>query len=438
MKHILTLLLLYFATEWTHLLADPIRFECTIAIDDFSQTLPIPLEKSHFIKGRWIKPKKLKSKKVSMDHDIRQSKDAFLLEKANDDSLLELCYQQAVSHITIDTLYFVKLESVKAFRANDSRCHGHDVIIKTKSEVKLYHADKTKRLRSLLDKYNFAVVLDGLIYRSKLLGKKGMRELWTTLKREGVARPKSIASIHVMGFGGVGGSYNLEELEESKKKGVSFLHSYHYDKRLTVYMDGTDPSKIIENDPHHGNIYTQETVNRFIPDEKIQKLLKIDQSIAENRYLSGDTEDFLQSVENMIDAPWPLLIHCKGGRHKTGMFAIVFEYLAYKASMKAEYSEEVSIPAYKNRFANWWSRGHGSLWYALFGGPFHENHLLRPAETNYAYHNLSIFRRKNIDFVRGLISGELLFNQELVDHWHRIEKKFKDKIAKFPRTYKII
>ena len=437
MKHLFTLWLLFVTGESTFLWADPIRFECTINIDEYEQKFSIPIERTQKIKGYWVKPKRLKSKKVTVDSGIKLSKDAYLLNHP-DDRLIELCYQQAASQITIDSLYFVKLDSIRAFRSNDSRCHGHEVITKTGSEIKLYYVDKTKKLRSELSKYNFSVVLDGMIYRSSLLGKKGMQEMWHTLKKEGVPRPNSIASIHVMGFGGVGGTYNLEELEESKKKGLTFLHSYHYSKHLTVYMDGTDPSKIVENDPHHGNIYTQETVNKFIPDENIQQMLKIDQSLAEGRYLSGDTEDFLQSVENMIDAPWPILIHCKGGRHKTGMFAMIFEYLAYKASMKAEYSEEVSIPAYKNRFANWWSRGHGSFWHALFGGPLHENHMLRPAETNYAYHNSSVFRRKNIDFVRGLISGELLFNHDLLSHWNKIEEKFKAKIEKFPRTYKII
>ena len=437
MRHILILLLLIFLPDWNYLIANPVRFECTINIEDFKHTLSIPPQKSLHIGGRWIKPKKLKNKKILIDNKIHSSKDAFLLDNPNN-NLLELCYRQAASHITIDSLYFVSLDNIKAFKADDHRCHGHEVITLNKKKVKLYYTDKKKHLRYTIRKYNFAVVLENMVYRSSLLGKKGMREVWATLKKAGVPRPKSIASIHVMGFGGVGGTYNLEELEEAEKKGITFLHSYHYNKNLTVYMDGTDPSKIVENDPHHGNIYIQETVNRFIPDENIQKKLKIDKSIAENRYLSGDTEDFLQSLENMIDAPWPILIHCKGGRHKTGMFAMVFEYLAYKSAMKAEYSEEISIPAYKNRFANWWSRGHGNLWQVLFGGPFHENHLLRPAETNYAFHNLSIFRRKNIDFVRGLISGELLFNQSLTDHWHRIERKFRTKVKGFPHNYKII
>ncbi|MFK7826652.1 MAG: hypothetical protein AB8G05_21100 [Oligoflexales bacterium] len=436
MNHFVIFLFFWFLAKWNFLLASPVRFECTINIEDLKKTFAIPMKKSEIFRGKWIIPKKF-SNKVTLDSNIHKSKEAYLLEN-HESSLLKLCYQQASAYITIDTLYFISLDNIKAFKADNPRCHGHEVIIKNKKELKLYYSDMTKNLKHSIRKYNFAVVLDRMIYRSSLLGKKGMKEIWSNLKKNGVPRPKSIASIHVMGFGGVGGNYNLEELEESKKQGLTFLHSYHYDKHLTVYMDGTDPSKIVENDPHHGNIYVQETVNRFIPDENIQKKLRIAESIAENRHLSGDTEDFLQSIENIIDAPWPILIHCKGGRHKTGMFAIIFEYLAYKSAMKAEYSEDVSVPAYKNRFANWWSRGHGSLWQALFDGPFHEHHLLRPAETNYAFHNSSVFRRKNIDFVRGLISGELLFNQDLINHWSRIEKKFKAKVKTIPRNYKII
>lgn len=437
MKHVLIFLLFMVPTGGNELLADSVRFECVISIGDHQQTLKIPIEKSQHIFGQWVKPKRLKTKLTTLDSKVNRSKKAFLLDK-DDRILLELCYEHAASTITIDSLYFVNLESIIAYKIGDSRCSGHQVITRKKDSIKLYYQDKTMQLRKDLKKYNFAIVIDGMIYRSSLLGKKGIKEVWDTLKNEGIARPKSIASIHVMGFGGVGGSYNLEEIKESERRGITFLHSYHYDKNLTVYMDGTDPSKIVENDPHHGNIYTQETVNRFIPDSKVQKQLKIHKSMEEQRYLAGDTHDFLQSVENMIDAPWPLLIHCKGGRHKTGMFAIIFEYLAYRAAMKQEYSEEVVIPAYKNRFVSWWSRGHGSLWGAIFGGPLHESHLLRPAETNYAFHNLSVFRQKNIDFVRGLISGELLFNQDLHEHWRRIESKFREKVNKFPSSYMII
>jgi hypothetical protein len=196
---------------------------------------------------------------------------------------------------------------------------------------------------------------------------------------------------------------------------------------MMVYMDGTDPSKIIETDPDHGNVYDKKTVLKFVPNEQIRKELGIDKSLAENRQLVGNTMDFLQSLENMIDAPWPLLIHCKGGRHKTGMFALILEYLAFNEAMAEDLISPVVVPLYKNRIARWLDRK-GSFFEVFFGGALFEQYNLHPAEERYFEHNKSVFREKNIAFVRGLIKGANLDSLTLKEKWHEIERKFNTKI----------
>lgn len=419
-----------------HLQAENARIACVYSVGGTQYKEELPESWSRSYTGQWLKPKPwARAASAQIGEGIRPSKDAFYIE-TDASELVRTCFQMIGYRITTDSLYFISLDEIRAFRCGDRRCTGHEIVTITQKKMHLLYKDRNIHLRNKLKDYNFGVVLDGMIYRSGKLGKSGMRDVINALEAATLPAPKSIASIHVMGFGGPGGSYNLEELDESMARGITFLHSYHHDPGLTVYMDGTDPSKIVEDDPHHGNIYDPKTVALFLPDKKVRERLFVDQSMEKNRIILGDTQDFFQSIENMIDAPWPLLIHCKGGRHKTGMFSLVFEYLAWQSSLNQLYGGNVSIPAYKNRFANWWG-GKGSFWNFLFGGPFHVPNYLAPAEKNYAKHNMSVFRRKNIDFIRGIISGEFLYTDELKERWERIKNKFWKKVSEMPESMTI-
>ena len=416
--------------------AEEARIACLYSVGETTYKAELPDAQSRSFVGQWVKPKRwVRDHSMSLGGGIRPSKDAFFID-SNISELIYACYRRIGQRITRDSLYFISLDDIRAFRKGDERCTGHEVVTVSEKKMRLVYKDRSKVLRQKLKDYNFGVVLDGMIYRSGKLGRAGMRQVIKILEDDDQPPPMSIASIHVMGFGGSGGTYNLEELEESQARGITFLHSYHPDPKLTVYMDGTDPSKIVEDDPHHGNIYDPKTVAKFLPDKKVREKLLIDKSMEKNRIILGDTQDFFQSIENMIDAPWPLLIHCKGGRHKTGMFSLVFEYLAWQSSLDQQYGGNVSVPAYKNRFANWWG-GKGSFWNFLFGGPFHVPNFLAPAEANYARHNMSVFRRKNIDFIRGIASGEFLYTDELKERWERIKIKFWTKVSQMPESMTI-
>jgi hypothetical protein len=407
----------------------PTKIVCTLHFGEDLETFTINDLSPHQISGEWTRVEKIKSSlaAASFASAVASSKDLFLLHSSPID-LARACYAKFAEVHHPRALYFTQIEEVRAFKADDPKCNGHQIINKLDGDFfNVVYPLSSAVMKQHLKKYNFAVVLEGMVYRSKMLGRDGIDELSQELQRANQPAIKSIASIHVMGFGGLGGDYNLQEISEAKARGITFLHTYAYDKSLTVYMDGTDPSKIIETDPDHGNIYDLATVTRFIPDPTVRSALGVDRSIAEKRVVMGDTHDFLQSIINMIDAPWPLLIHCKGGRHKTGMFALILEYLAFNEAMALDLKTDVSVPLYRNRVARWFDKK-GSFFDIFFGGPLYEHYQLHPAELRYFEHNKNVFREKNIDFVRGIVNGTYLENEALKAQWALIQEKFRRKM----------
>lgn len=408
----------------------PTKIECIFSIGDTVQSIFLHSHELKYVRGYWAKPIDIVSNKENII-DLKSGKDSFILKKSPN-SLYKICLSKFHGISTNDSLYFTELVQTKAYKEDDPRCNGHQIAYKEDGSGQLIPAfnHRNEAAKKKLKDLNFAVVINNAIYRSKRLGDKGIRFVLGTLKDLQLPVPKTIASIHVMGFGGRFGDYNLKEISESKKQNITFLHSYAYDPKLTVYMDGTDPSSVFADDPHHGNIYDPRTLDKFIPDPKVRAMLRINESVAEGRYLTGDTKDFLLSLINIIDAPWPVLIHCKGGKHKTGMFSIIFEYMAFSAASDKNYATEVRIPSYKNRIAKWFQNDI-SFSNIFLGGPMHVTYKLSPAEGHYAEHNMDVFRFQNIEFTRGIISGETLDTQELKDLWQLANEKFKVKLKEF-------
>jgi len=262
--------------------------------------------------------------------------------------------------------------------------------------------------------YNFGEVIPGLVYRSRHLGVSGLTWLqkWLT----SVQRPfiKSIASVHVYGYGGgkfkhkLGSlimpeyfnlTYNIEEYDFAKCHDLQFLHSYSPDPQMRVYFDGEDPSDIPENDSSHGNIYRNSTLALYLSETAIN-LMNIN---INHDPVAGDTYDFLTSLLNIIEAPWPILMHCKGGKHKTGMLAMVFSWL---------YKTEIEKDSYYD-FENFWDSELKPSYYQFNSDP----------------------EEKNLKFVKNLLTEKIL-GPENSKHrilWSLIKKKF---VAKFEKMRK--
>lgn len=395
------------------------RVHCVVDIDGEETEVLIPQET---IRAKWTTISVLKKRSLKFLEGTHKLKSVLLLENKRSD-LVKLCRDQIRSYFPMQT-YFVHLKKVRAYR-DDPDCHGHDVLYEQDGKIALVFSDKTEFLKRELSSYNFGVILDGFIYRSKSLGKKGVEEVSKLFAEQNIIPLKSIASIHVMGFGGPYGSYNLEEMAECEKREMTFLHSFHFDPSKTIFMDGTDPSHVDESGSQHGNIFKQDLFDEFIPDKKVQLSLRTKEILASGRKNRGDTMDFLTSLENLIDASWPILIHCKGGRHKTGMFAMIFQYLLDNLMMDPRVAHPIRIPAYKNRISDWWTQRAGFT--QIFAGDFYSKLNLAFAEEAYYVHNNGAFRLENLTFIRRVIDGSALQTPELKKKWETVREKFNQK-----------
>ena len=272
------------------------------------------------------------------------------------------------------------------------------------------HLERQKNWKIFFDQkqyYNFDIVIPGLIYRSRHLGSKGLNWLYKIFESNHLNFLQSVASIHVYGYGSgkfkhkLGSLimpeyfnlyYNLEEFQYCKKNQIEFLHTYHSDRNKFVYFDGEDPSEIPFS-PHHGDIYRKATTDIYLTPESVE-LFNIDLN---HSPVPGDTSDFLQTLQNLIDTPWPLLIHCKGGKHKTGMIAMIFQFL-YLSHINSGYKPD---------------------FYSFESSPLYLSYI------THAGHEPN---KKNTDFVKRLLSGELT-NQhpKLEDQWSKIISSFSKK-----------
>ncbi len=337
------------------------------------------------------------------------------------------------------------VEAVRRLKPNASMAHlksitakrEHDpadlpvVFYNEKLEIAFALNDRSQEVAFLLKDYNFAAVLPGYIYRSQKLGYKGLEALSQALKIHGQLPAKTVASIHVMGFGDKkGGSYNLEELRYCEERQMLFMHSYHNNPKHWVYLDGTNPSRIDPEDKDHGDVFREYAVKKFIPDSKIREMLRIDLSREQGLYRDGNIDDFLSTLENLIDAPWPLVFHCKGGRHKTGMIAIIFETLLREQG-KTENWHTVNVPIFKNRIDRFFNNKDG--FFKMLGGPMYEEYFLKDEEVSYFRHNESVFRWENIEFVRNFLDCKF-FNEEQLVTWQKIKGKFANKVENLSRV----
>ncbi len=292
-------------------------------------------------------------------------------------------------------------------------------------DIVFVHSDRSTSLTANLTRYNFAPVMKGFIYRSRKLGSRGLETLLKVFRQEGQQLPRTVASIHVMGFGdSKGGNYNIEEMDFCEKKKIFFMHSFHHQPKQWVYIDGTNPANIDINDPDHGNVFKSEVIERFLPSQKVRDRLHIDWSVNHKFVRDGNIDDFLSTLDNLIDAPWPLLVHCKGGRHKTGMIAMIFEYLLRERQQVLTHLHTVSVPIFHNRIERFLNSK--EMRFANLFGPLYQNFELRDEEMGYFHHNHSVFRWENIDFVRSFLAGRY-FDERQAMNWEILKKKFAEK-----------
>jgi len=186
------------------------------------------------------------------------------------------------------------------------------------------------------------------IYRSAALGRSGLSELESYLKKRGLPFPKTIIYMNHDGYKKTrlrSKLFALEELAESEKYGFEYYHSFRRD--YSTYLDTYDPSNPKKN------VNKRKYINEILPEMEI----------------FGDMDAFYRVLDLVLGGEQPVLFHCTGGHHRTGMVALAIRYLQGRE----------------------WRGG-------KYPGPLRRPYLNK-AQYEYYKHNLVQFQSKNLDFI---------------------------------------
>jgi len=212
-----------------------------------------------------------------------------------------------------------------------------------------------------IEDYNFAVVVNNnnyKIYRSSALGKSGLLDLEKYAAKNNLPMPKTVIYMNDEGYksGFFVEDFALQEYALQEKMGFKFFHSYDYKQR--TYLDGHDPYKPSEDIDLKNNL-NSEALKLFGPNPKDG--------------LDGGTDALKRILDIALDpSNQPVLFHCMGGKHRTGMVGMILRHIQSEKANEAESKDSV----YKSR-----------------------------AEVEYLKHAGSSSREENVYFVRKYIQS---------------------------------
>jgi hypothetical protein len=142
------------------------------------------------------------------------------------------------------------------------------------------------------------------IYRSAELGNDGLREVSTYLNQKGMPFPKTIIYMNAEGYS-FPLYFAIQEYNAQAKYGFQFFHSFGTPR---TYLDGQDPynpTDIIDRRRYLGPIG-----RRYFKygDGKV----------------TGGIDNLVLILNKILDPNnQPVLFHCLGGLHRTGMVAML-------------------------------------------------------------------------------------------------------------------
>lgn len=201
----------------------------------------------------------------------------------------------------------------------------------------------------------FGVVVknsDYLIYRSSALGKHGMKHLNNILEQHDLPFPKTIIYMNKQGYAfPLYFAIKEYKLSESEKYGpFDFFHSFG---KPRTYVDGHNPyypSEIIDSRRYLGPVG-----KRYF-------------SYGDGK-VAGGVDTVLNILKLVLDPErQPVLFHCMGGIHRTGMIAMALRFIQ----------------------GGYWVEGPKTEKWGM---------QLNPAEYEYYKYNPVLFRKKNIEFI---------------------------------------
>lgn len=182
---------------------------------------------------------------------------------------------------------------------------------------------------------NFGVVINNdtyQIYRSGKLGKHGLKKLANYLYKEGLPFPKTIVYMNKQGYA-FPFYFAIQEYKEQERYGFTFYHPFG---KLRTYLDGQDPYQ--PTDVIDRSLYLGHVGRKYFDygDGKV----------------AGGVETLLLNLVIILEpVNQPVLFHCFGGFHRTGIVAMLIRYMQgwEEKDIIAEYHKyNPSFPREKN------------------------------------------------------------------------------------------
>lgn len=250
-------------------------------------------------------------------------------------------------------------------------------------------------------KYNFGVVVNNKrhrLYRSKALGELGTRDLFAFLEKKGLASPNLVIFMNKQGYKqpsnlngglyGIGISRRIEDsvfaFEESQlfsKYGAFPEVSFFHPLNSSVYLSGQD---VVHDDlafPIHD--YVDQDIHTFFQAQI--RTAGIGNSILAKK------DNFYFILKLVLESRDPVLFHCTGGRHRTGMIAMAIRYM-------------------QDPEGNFWTKPFRQEIKVKVRGIKHLVGLRNLAEIEYYLHNKDFLRENNLRSLR-TISLETRFKK---------------------------
>lgn len=211
---------------------------------------------------------------------------------------------------------------------------------------------------------NFGILINNQthqIYRARRLGDDGLQALKIYLEKKNLPFPKTIIYMNDEGYEPWPTlTFAMEEFHAQQQYGFKFYHSYDFGYR--TYLDGDNP------------YFAHKDIDkRFHVAAIEQNFGPLDTEA--NKHVDGDMAAFDRIMSVILNPDnQPVLFHCWGGRHRTGMVAMAIRYIQGGKWLETR-TQPLKFKSGKKLMVN----------HAVF---------------EYTRHNLTKIRRENFDFIK--------------------------------------
>ena len=193
---------------------------------------------------------------------------------------------------------------------------------------------------------------DYTIYRSAKLGKSGFKTLDGYLRKRDLPFPKTVIYMNKTGYK-FPFYFALEEFHLKNRYNFTFYHSFGPNR---TYLDGHNPYEADDD------IDTKWNLGRHA-----RKYFDF-----RNDGVDGGISTFYKILGIILEPKnQPVLFHCHGGRHRTGMIAMALRHIQGGDWIEGKHHRRMGMD-------------------------------LNPAEYEYYKFNHMMFRKENIEFIRQL------------------------------------